>query len=139
MKRRTFLTALSALVAAPALPARAAAPVSVAATKHFATAKMLAQCHDRASPEMFMRLMKLDAETAQGVFRLLQNQNVIAKGFDGVARAVSPLNTHCIPNEAVRARTLMQGTVDLKKRLQKFAKRKWDEMDDPKDTAEPTT
>ena len=76
MKRRTFLTALLALVAAPALPARAAAPVSVAATKHFATAKMLARCHDRASPEMFMRLMKLDAETAQGVFRLLQNQNV---------------------------------------------------------------
>ena len=118
MQRRTFIQTLTALMATPALPTVAAtAAPSATITQHFARAKLLARCHDRASPEMFARLMKLDQDTARGVYRMLRSENVIAKGADGIARAVNPLNTHCVPNEAVRARDLAKITSDLTRDL----------------------
>lgn len=122
MKRRTFMQTLTALFAAPALPV-AAAP-SATLTQHFARAKLLARCHDRASPEMFARLMKLEPETAKGVFNLLRERGVIAHGTDGIVRAINPLNTHCVPNEAVRARDLAKITSDLTKNLRARLQRK---------------
>lgn len=124
MKRRTFLQTLTALVAAPALPATAVAAPSTAITQHFAHAKLLARCHDRASPEMFARLMKLEPDAAQGVFDLLRARGVIGNGADGIARAVNPLNTHCVPNEALRARDLAKMTSDLAKDLRARLKKK---------------
>lgn len=41
-------------------------------TRHFAKTKLLARCHNRASPEMFARLMKLDQLTAKGVYAMLK-------------------------------------------------------------------
>lgn len=117
MHRRTFLQTLTALIAAPALPATPASGTTL--TRHLGRATMLARCHDRASPEMFGRLMQLDTDTAQGVFDLLRKRGVIARGTDGLARAVNPLNTHCIPNEALRARDLAQITSDLTQNLRK--------------------
>lgn len=114
MKRRTFLSTLTALIAAPALPV-AAAPTQL--TQHFARAKLLARCHDRASPEMFARLMKLDADTAEGVYRMLKERSVIEAGADGITRALNPLNSNCIPNEARKARDFAQISSDVLKRL----------------------
>lgn len=123
MKRRTFLSTLTAAIAAPSLPLSATAPTAHI-TQHFAKAKLLARCHDRASPEMFARLMKLDSQTAQGVFDLLKDRSVISKGIDGFTRAMNPLNTHCVPNEALRARDFAQISSDVGKRLQKMAKKR---------------
>lgn len=134
MKRRTFLTTLTAIVASPALPTAAASTVSA---KHLATAKMLARCHDRASPEMLKRLMQLDTQTATNIYQALQNQNIVATGLDGIARAASPLNTHCVTNEATAARRLLESSFDLKNRLQRFAKRKWDEIEAETDDGTP--
>ncbi len=123
MKRRTFLSTLTAAIAAPSFPMSAAAPAGHI-TQHFAKAKLLARCHDRASPEMFARLMKLDSQTAQGVFDLLKDRSVIGKGLDGITRAMNPLNTHCVPNEAIRARDFAQMSSDVGKRLQEMTKRR---------------
>lgn len=108
MKRRTFTLGLGALFAAPALPAAAVLAPAAQLTQHFARAKLLARCHGSASPAMLGRLMKLDSRTAKGVFDLLHDRGVIAHGLDGIARAVTPLNTHCVPSEAIRARDLAQ-------------------------------
>ncbi|MEP3785399.1 hypothetical protein [Ascidiaceihabitans sp.] len=134
MKRRTFLTTLTALAAAPALPTAAASSVSA---KHLATAKLLARCHDRASPEMLKRLMQLDTQTATNIYQALQNQNIVTSGLDGIARATNPLNSHCITNEATAARRLLESSFDLKNRLQRFAKRKWDEIEAETDEGTP--
>lgn len=109
-------------MAAPALPFPAAVPATHI-TEHFAKAKLLARCHDRASPEMFARLMKLDPQTAQGVFDLLKERSVISKGIDGITHAMNPLNTHCVPNEAIRARGFAQMSSDMGSRLKEMAKR----------------
>jgi hypothetical protein len=127
MKRRTFLSTLTAALAAPALPLPAAAPATHI-TQHFAKAKLLARCHDRASPEMFARLMQLDSQTAQGVFDLLKDRSVISKGLDGIMRAMNPLNTHCVPNEAIRARGFAQMSSDMGTRLKEMAKKRLNDV-----------
>lgn len=125
MKRRTFTLGLGALFAAPAMPAAAiGASPAAPLTAHMTRAKLLARCHGSASPAMLGRLMKLDGATAQGVFEMLQDQGVIARGLDGIARAVTPLNTHCIPTEAVRARDIAQQSTDARSRLKKV----WDHL-----------
>lgn len=50
--------------------------------------------------------MKLDGDTARGVFEMLNDRGVVSHGLDGIARAANPLNTHCIPSEAIRQRDL---------------------------------
>ena len=122
MDRRTFLSSLSALLAVPFLPATAtatAAPASL--TPHFATAKMLARCHDRASPEMLARLMRLDGDTANGLYRLLIDRQVITPGAQGVAHAINPLNRHCVTNEVRHARSLIDKVKGLKDRFQRMS------------------
>ncbi|MDG1470754.1 MAG: hypothetical protein P8Q26_04235 [Ascidiaceihabitans sp.] len=110
-------------------------------TQHFAKAKLLARCHDRASPEMFMRLMKLDGDTARGGFNLLQDKGVIGNGIDGITRAINPLNTHCVPNEAVRATDLAKMASDIAKRVRDMAKRRLEavEKELADDAPEPET
>jgi hypothetical protein len=123
--------------------ASAAKPTAATATltQHFAKAKLLARCHDRASPEMFARLMKLDGETANGVFNLLKEKNVIGSGVDGITRAINPLNTHCVPNEAVRARDMAKMTSDIAKRVREMAKKRLEKIEEElaEDSNEPDT
>ena len=137
MKRRTFISTLAALAASPALPAPATASTNHI-TQHFAKAKLLARCHDRASPEMFARLMKLDETTAKGVYTMLKDRNVIASGIDGVTRALNPLNTQCVPNEALKARDFAKTSSDVSKRLREMAKKRLDDLGEPAQSEEPT-
>ena len=130
MKRRTFISTLAALAATPALPATTLG-AQTHITQHFARAKLLARCHDRASPEMFARLMKLDQDTAKGVYTMLKDKNVIAGGLDGIARAINPLNTHCVPNEALRARDFAKVASDVSTRLRKMAKERLEQIAEP--------
>ena len=138
MKRRTFVTTLAALAATPALPATGTAASTTHITQHFAKAKLLARCHDRASPEMFARLMKLDETTAKGVYTMLKDRNVIASGIDGVTRALNPLNTQCVPNEALKARDFAKISSDVSKRLREMAKKRLDELGEPAQSEELT-
>ena len=133
MKRRTFTLGLGALFAAPLMPAPAVAAVPTAVTEKFAAAKLLARCHDRASPEMLGRLMRVDGETARGLFKLLQDRGVLQNGLDGVARAANPLNTHCVPNEAIRARNLAQQVAQTREKVRNI----WNKVQEH--TAEPET
>jgi hypothetical protein len=129
VKRRAFISTLATIVAAPVLPSAATmmAPTSTVA-QHFARAKMLVECHDRASPEMLARLMRLDVKTAKDLFHLLKERSVISTGIDGLVRAVKPLNAHCITNEAVHAHNLAQAGGGIPNRLKHGAKRKLDDM-----------
>ena len=136
MKRRTFISTLAALAASPALPATTLAAPSTHLTQHFAKAKLLARCHDRASPEMFARLMKLDQDTAKGVYAMLKDKNVIASGIDGVTRALNPLNTQCVPNEALKARDFAKISSDVSKRLRDMAKKRLDDLSEPAQSEE---
>lgn len=122
MKRRTFLSTITALIAAPALPAGAVG-ANAGVAQHFVRAKLLARCHDRASPEMFARLMRLDNETAQGVYTMLKERSVITSGSDGITRALNPLNTNCVPNEARKARDFARMSSELRKKLRKLRAR----------------
>ena len=131
MKRRTFISTLAALAATPALPVTATAAPTTQITQHFARAKLLARCHDRASPEMFARLMKLDDQTAKGVYTMLKDRNVIANGIDGITRALNPLNTHCVPNEALKARDFAKISSDVSKRLREMAKKRIEDLSEP--------
>ncbi len=128
MHRRTFLSTLAALASAPALPARATA---TATADQFARAKMLARCHDTASPQMLARLMQLDDATARGLFNMLRDHNVIGLGADGMTRAIAPLNGHCITNEALRIRRFAEAAFKLHKRLKDVTDRLTKPDEDP--------
>lgn len=131
MKRRSFTLGVAALFATPALPLAIRPGYSAAISDKFGTAKLLARCHDKASPEMLQRLMRVDSETAHGLFSMLQEHRVVSTGLDGIARAVNPLNTHCVPNEAIRARDLAQSVLDVKDQLRELVERRKPTLLDP--------
>ncbi len=123
MKRRTFTLGFGALFAVPALPSTALGPLPIAnLTQHLSRAKLLARCHGSASPAMLGRLMKLDTDTAAHLFDLLQERGIVARGVDGIARAATPLNSHCITTEAVRARNLAHKVARAKCDAREFLK-----------------
>ena len=109
---------LAALFAAPVMPAAATTPATLA--QHFARAELLARCHGGTSAATLGRLMKLDSSTAQKVFEMLGNKGVISTGIDGVARAINPLDTHCIPTEAIRHRSLAAKIENASKSVQRI-------------------
>lgn len=77
--------------------------------------------------------MRVDGETARCLFQLLQDRGVLQNGLDGVARAANPLNTHCVPNEAIRARDLAQQVAQTREKVRDI----WNKVQEH--TAEPET
>ncbi len=126
MNRRSFTASLAALFAAPALPGVASlAPsaVSQSAVSHYETAKLLARAHNRCSPEMLQRLLRVDAAIARKLNAMLLKRGVISSaGARGALIAVEPLNTHCITNEAMRASNIAQKLRDAKAQLDKLTR-----------------
>ena len=117
MKRRTFTTGLAALTAAPALPL-ASTTVSQATSAQMATAKMLARAHNRCSPAMLARLMRIDAGLATELHLTLFRQGVItAAGADGTSMAIIPINTNCVPKQALKPTNLIQKARELNTKL----------------------
>lgn len=121
MNRRSFTASLAALIAAPALPAVASVAPSTAAptaASHFATAKLLARAHNTCSPAMLQRLLRVDSAMAHELNRLLIERGVISSAsLRGASMAIDPLNTHCVPREALRSSNVAQKIRDLKARL----------------------
>jgi hypothetical protein len=126
MNRRSFTASLAALFAVPALPAVASlapAAATQTAVSHYATAKLLARAHNRCSPEMLQRLLRVDSVMAQELNAMLLKRGVISgAGAHGVSMAVEPLNTHCITNEAMRSSNLVQKVRKAKVRIDKLDK-----------------
>lgn len=123
MNRRTFTASLAALFAAPAVPLTVSPAVaSSGAASHFATAKLLARAHNRCSPAMLQRLLRVDEAVALELNAMLFNKGVISSaGVHGTAMAINPLNTHCITNEAMRASNIAQKLADAKAQMRKLA------------------
>lgn len=97
MKRRTFLQGLSAAATAPLIPAGAlaqgarSAGMAAAATQPYLWAEFVARVHDRASPAIFERLLKLDSDTARRVYaELLRDKVLTAPDAFGLSRAANP-------------------------------------------------
>ena len=65
--------------------------------------------------------MRLDAATADRLFHHLIDRQVIAPTASGVARAIQPLNTRCVTNEARHARQVLRFARDLHDRLRRMA------------------
>ncbi len=102
---------LAALASAPALPLKAAPPSAVA-LKYFSNAKLVVRAHNKCSIDMLSRLFRIDRNVAAEVQSLLAQRGVItAANLDGVSMAVNPMNTHCIPREAMKA-TNFQSTAN---------------------------
>ena len=113
MKRRTFLTALATLTAAPALPAGALNP----AAKHLPVATLLARSHNHCTPDMLRRHLKVSAEMANQVQALLYSRGIITAPVGGVSMATAPTNTHCIPKQALKPSNLIRKAADFRQRL----------------------
>jgi len=126
MNRRTFTASLAALFAAPAIPAVASfapATASQTAATHYATAKLLARAHNRCSPAMLQRLLRVDSTIATELNGMLLQRGVISSaGAQGASMAVQPLNTHCITNDAMRSTNLVQKVKDAKAKLDRVSK-----------------
>lgn len=118
MNRRQFTAALGALFAAPALPSMATAAAS--SPQNLKIATLLARSHNRCSPEMLARLMRLDTATAKGLHSTLLRQGVILSAPVGPSMAAHPTNTNCITNEAFRPSNMLQKLAKLKERADDF-------------------
>ena len=125
MNRRSFTASLAALFAVPALPAGASLVPAAApqtAVSHYTTAKLLARAHNRCSPAMLQRLLRVDSAIATELNAMLLKRGVIsAAGAQGVSMATAPLNTHCITNEAMRASNVAQKLKDAKEKLDQLS------------------
>ncbi|MEM9579683.1 MAG: hypothetical protein AAF891_03280 [Pseudomonadota bacterium] len=125
MNRRSFTASLAALFAAPAIPLSASATpaVSSAATARFATAKLIARAHNACSPAMLQRLLRVDGAVAAELdAMLLRNGVITAAGADGMSLAVNPMNTHCVPREALKSTNVRHALAQTKERWQKLAR-----------------
>ena len=124
MKRRTFTLGLTALTAAPAVPlGAAAAPGTTTAAQHFTLAKLLARAHNHCTPDMLARHLKVSKDMAQTVHNMLINRGIITPPVAGASMAVNPLNTNCIPNEAMTTTNYLQKAAQLRARLEETADR----------------
>lgn len=125
MIRRTFLTTLAALFAAPVMPKFAASEVA----KHLPRATLLARTHNHCTTDMLARHLRLTPDMAAQVQAMLLRHGVITTPVAGASMATHPLNTHCIPNEALKHTNWLQKLNDARARLQ--------EVLDRVDTTEP--
>ena len=129
MIRRTFLTALATLTAAPALPAGALS--NPAAAKHLPLATLLARSHNHCTTDMLQRHLKIPADMAAQVHDLLLHRNIITQPVNGISMATAPTNTHCVPKQALKPSNFIRKAKDLRSRLRDLL-----QDDTPQDTPE---
>lgn len=96
MNRREFTKGLAALGVTPALPLPAlskAAPIAGMATDPmYVWAQFITRVHDKCSPAMLSRLLKLDTTHAESLYAdLLKNGVIGPANTFGISRATDPL------------------------------------------------
>ena len=136
MKRRTFLSTLAAAAATPALPAVTLAAPSTAATQHFALAKLLARAHNHCTRDMLARHLKVSPEMAREVQHLLLQRGVITPPVAGVSMATNPMNTNCIPNEALKPTNIAQKAADVRAKVKELMEKHAQRMQEAKEAAQ---
>ena len=136
MKRRTFISTLAALAATPALPAASLAAPGPVAAQHFALAKLLARAHNHCTRDMLARHLKVSPEMATKVQALLLERGVITPPVAGVSMAINPMNTNCIPNEALKPTNVVQKAADVRARVKDLMERHAERMQQVSDIAE---
>ncbi|MBD3665887.1 hypothetical protein H9Q16_18270 [Sulfitobacter sp. TSTF-M16] len=114
MHRRTFLTTLTALVAARPLPVLAGPAI----TRHLPRATLLARTHNHCTADMLARHLQVTPRIAAKIQTLLVQRGILTTPVNGAAMATHPLNTHCVPNEALKHTNWLQKLSDAKARLQ---------------------
>ena len=122
MKRRAFTFGLAALAATPAVPFSAAVTPGTSADQHFSLAKLLARAHNHCSPAMLQRHLKVSPEMAREVVSLLLQRGVITPPVAGVSMATNPMNTNCVPKEALKPSNLNTAVNEVRERVQKILK-----------------
>ena len=72
---------------------------------------------------MLQRLLRVDSAIASELNAMLLNRGVITTaGAQGTSMAVNPLNTNCVPNEAMRASNFVQKAQETKAKLDRISK-----------------
>lgn len=128
MKRRTFLSTLAALPAAPALGS-----LPSEAAKHLPRASLLARSHNHCTLDMLQRHLKLSPDMAAQVHDLLLHRNIITRPINGISMATAPTNTHCVPKQALKPSNLIRRATDLRSRLRDLLEDTETQKDAPQD------
>ena len=81
------------------------------------TARILAQSHNRCTPEMLARNLRIPMETATRIQARLLRQGIITPPVGGISLATHPTNTGCITNEAMMPNNLLQKAARLRERM----------------------
>lgn len=101
MKRRDFAKLLGAGFGAALVPLQVSPVQAAFSSDTVWRAKLLAQSHNRCSPQMLMRHLKINADAARNLQNLLWRRGIVtASDAAGVARAVAPTNTAFLPQNA---------------------------------------
>ena len=112
---------LAALAAAPGMPSALPAAPTSAAMSRFAAAKLIARVHNACSPNMLRHLLQVDASIAAELNAMLSDRGVItAAGSNGMSMAVNPMNTNCLPTEALKPTNMVQSVADVREKLAKL-------------------
>ena len=97
MKRRSFLKFFSAFASVPFLPGKAiAGTVQTAAAvkgieQPYLWATFVSRVHNKSSPAMLQRLLKLEPDVAHAVYdRLIQNKIITTPNSWGLSQAINP-------------------------------------------------
>ncbi len=94
MNRREFTKSLAAASLAPALPLKslAAAAPAAATDSMYVWADFISRVHNKCSPEMLMRLLKVDASKGHALYsQLMANGAISAPNAYGISQATKPL------------------------------------------------
>ncbi len=111
MNRREFTFRMAAVAATPALPVPALAAnfePSKRATQVYRWAEVISRSHNKCSPEMLQRLLKIDGTVANELQRMLLDKGVITNAVNGISMATKPLNTNCVPKQALKPTNINQ-------------------------------
>lgn len=130
MKRRSFTFGLAALAAAPTLPLATASSAAPGITaQQFSLAKLLARAHNHCTPEMLARHMKLTPDAARNVQAVLLRNGVITPPVAGVSMATNPMNTNCVPKEALKPTNIAKSVTETRNRLREILRPREDEVE----------
>ena len=88
-----------------------------AAPHHLKVASIIARAHNRCTPEMLVRHLKVTPEVAGSIQAQLVRQGVITAPMSGVSLATNPSNSHCITNEALKPNNILQKAARLREKL----------------------
>ncbi|UWR22046.1 twin-arginine translocation signal domain-containing protein [Sulfitobacter sp. S190] len=111
MNRRHFISTSAAVIGAAGLTPSSAPAIS---PRMLANARIFATSHNRCTPDLLVRHLRVSPEMAGHIQRQLVRRGIITAPVAGASVAVNPANTYCIPNEALKPNNIAQKICDLR-------------------------